>query len=601
MGTCPSCGAPLDADSACPRCVLVDVLVVTPPRDAKARLAAAQAIGALGPPAPTFLEAKARLAAPGPLARGIPPGAGAQLQQIAREHGGLLSVQAHTAAPPHPTRLGSWLWVAGALTVAGLTTWAGLRPQSPPPPAAAREPEPAPAPPAASGPALPAPNLAEPGDLAERARQASVEVRCPGPTGYGFLFADRRALVPRQALCAADQPLQLQFADGRRGPAVVERLHPRLGLVTLRVEAEAPAALPCGDSTALGVDAALEYLPEPILAQLAATRVARAEIADCGVPLLSLAGAGPRPGVPLLHRGRVVGIAVELPEALVPGPLAAPIETVLPPLGTHAAGWNRRRQATQEPDARLRAGFLKGLDQPYLAGVARAPGGIRAALLVPQPAPEGNAVRLRWRVDGISRCQVSAAFGTLVPLGEASPQLRAVPRVEWLLEEPGATALLAGEAVLASLDCAPEDLEAAGVLELPAGEGHSGRAAVGAGELAAAIRSTLQKEAAALARQEEAREQQAQMEKELLWRQRFGELRHRLEQAERRVETTRKDLARRQGWSGSMDEAPTSLGDLERLKAVLAEAEAELERLRAEEHELERLASLASVPREWRR
>jgi S1-C subfamily serine protease len=591
---CPFCREGVsDQASTCPRCrapQLIDVAIEAFVGDARDRLAAAQALARIGPPGPTFLEAKDRLDRSGVLlAQAVPRPVAARIAEVAAEHGAQLSLshyQPALVAANWPLRLsvagglalllalGGWFFhrsaPTGVVAVSAPDAWTLARPVRPEPPSEPQE---------------------SPGD---RLLRASVTIRCGARRGYGFFVGEELLLAPARDVCPKGESQSVVLADGRSLLGTTESRDEALDLARIKVVGAAASALSVGDSTQLRPGTPLLFLTEPILSGVSRTVALALAVPEGGHALIQVSAERlARPGSALVDgQGRVVAMAVTEPEALGSGPFALPIEYAFAPEGPHFERWQEvlSQAAIAETDARRR--LVAMLDEPYLAGVAAAPDGSFMAVFLRRPPgfTQPVLIQLDWEPEIGNPCKAMAHIpGPWGPVANLPAAARRLPRLEWMTQGVAPEEIWATVASLQAGDCPSGELQSAGRLALRAGATNRGQALLAAGQLAQAAGADAREQAAQQRRDEEARASQEQGQEAAQWRLAFRAAQGRVDALESQVRLEEEDLGRR-----------LEVVEAERLRQRIARDRAELERARSDLHELERQAAFKAVPLEWR-
>jgi hypothetical protein len=211
--------------------------------------------------------------------------------------------------------------------------------------------------------------------------------------------------------------------------------------------------------------------------------------------------------------------------------------------------------------------------------------------------PHGTMHEFVLEKDGRRRCSLKASFTKWTPLKEA---VATTPtrQMQWLVRNGFVDGVYVGAGVLEPLDCAQLQLVGVAALSLKEGGEDHGTAPIELEGLS--MRNGQPSSPPARPRPSVAAPPPASPNEpnEQRWRGAFALARRNLEQASQRIGATQKALDTRDGLVGG---GTRHLGTNEQLKAQLAQqtearavAEAQLEAL-------EREASNAGVPREWRR
>lgn len=611
LDLCPACGARSDSDVGCPRCgagLLVDLWLEAPVPEPRIRFQAARELAALLPAA-SFSAIRASLARPGePVATRLPRGAARRGLEALSRHGVRAVARASPASSgrsrwPRRAAFGTALLLAlaaglGALVWARARTAASAAGESSlgagPSGAARRVP--------AEG-AAPAERPLSTQELTALTLGSVVEVACGAQGGTAFFVTPERAVTNAHVACGQGEPLKVRFADGRQLLGRMVEQDRKLDLAVLEVVGAAARPLPVGDSTALAPGDPLVLLgsPQGLAFTAHEAKVSHPRRNAFGRALIQLNGSvNPgNSGGPLLDaRGRVVGVvSMKVTNADGIG-LALPVEYLFPFFpGLEPADAQARqrwaetlRQVRQEDAAeveRYRGRYVK----PALGGGIVTPGGELYVVVLRrwQGAPSRLAVTVDLRSEGKVLCSSETAVDAWEPAQERlERELRDAPdqpRLRWAAEHGLLRDVYAGLGPLDLSGCAAGDLPATAVLAVRDGD-----------ESASPIQAPRPSQLEASVRQQQARErdrsvreaaQGARAEQE--WRGAFRRARDEISA----LEVRRNDLLAR-----VQDSLPTTAPDDPRRQ--LAGVEARLSKSREWLQDLERQASNAAVPREWR-
>jgi hypothetical protein len=573
-------------------------------------------------------------------------------------HGPTAAAGPAPARPKVPTRIrpsggrrlsGILALVALVAAVAGTVGFLVGRRQAPSPAAPAQTPEaraPAPGAPAADGAGERAPGGgdaaagagAAPADetwseaelAAARDRlAASVGVlSCEGRAGRAvFVDADRAlATVP----CAPGETVPISLSGGREFVARVLAVDRSFGISSLEVPGAAVAAIPLGAAADLapGTEVAA-LLDDERSPRLAAFRV-RGLASVLGVPALRLAGGPRRLGGPVLDRaGRLPALVPHDP--IDPGQpslavAAEALASMLPGAAAPGARWDGERERLEAEDRRALEEFAAMARDTELAAVRVGAGGTLAVTILRRagarpapeplrgtvegpPAPEGRA-----QAEAGGSCRAEGAVRAWRSAGEALDRPGAEPvapplgaRIRWALPRGAASDLWIGEGELA-LECDGGSLPEGARLRLDGGGAGSPSLPVPRVALVAERARAVEAEERERRASEEAAERQrleeergraeaerrrAEAEVEASWRTAFQQAHDRLRQiGERRDQLDRER---------SRAESNYQFVEAEQLKQLRNAAQVELRQAEADLEELDRQASLAGIPRSWRR
>lgn len=629
MHPCPSCGEPDAAGAACERCgaaLLADVVLQGALPTDRERFLAARALAALGPPAPSFAEARELLSRRGGtlVSRVSRPFAQRAVAAVG-EHGVRASLVAPDGKAPRldtVARVGV-VHFLGVVAVLG-AIWLAPRAwelistlRSPPaaaPDASGAAPSPARAPssvdprapatatsPAAAAAPAAALSLA---DLTALILPSVVAIRCPSSVGAGFFIDAETVLTNAHVACREGETTKVRLRDGRELLGRTALRDDWLDVARVEVAGAAGKPLPIGDSTVVrpGDPLLLVGSPRGLDFTLHEGRASFVGRAVQGIGYLQInASVNPgNSGGPLLDTaGRVVGIvSLQVLDAEGIG-LALPIEYAQPPGDAKAkARWDALLAAVKDEDDKLRAQVVDQTQKPFLVGTTAAGERGLGALVVQrfEGGPHAQTHLFELRIHDSWRCTVKAEFSSWLSLAEAAKQHQRASRgLQWLLLAGGGRDLYVGAAPIDFEGC-PKDVEvASSVLAFRDGAEVRGSARLDPEEVrnARALAQqqkvkSLQRSASAAASRERAEEVAASS-----WRLAFNGARARIASAQAAVLDGRRLLQS----SSSMVHAAL----YQQRTLQLSRSEAELSAAQARLRDLERRAALEAVPLEWRR
>jgi hypothetical protein len=504
----------------------------------------------------------------------------------------------------------------------------------PPPGAAAPEGAGAPGPgggESAAGGAGPASEAWSEAELAEARDRlvASVGVlSCEGRPGRAVFVEAERALatVP----CAAGGTVPVSLPGGREFLARVLASNRTFGISSLEVPGASVAAVRLGAAADLAPGAEVAaLLDDERSPRLAPFRV-RGLASVLGVPALRLAGGSRHLAGPVLDRsGRLAALVPHDP--IDPGQpalavAAEALASLLPGAAAAGSRWDEEQARLEAEDRRALEEFgALGRDTDLVAVRAAAGGAVAVTVLrragarpareplrglvESPPAPDGTApaeANGPCRAEGTVRSWRSAGEALDHP-GEAPVAPPLAARLRWALPRGAASDLWIGDGELA-LECDGGSLPQGARLRLDGSGGSSTalplpREALAAEWARAAEALERERRAAedeaerlrleAERRRAEEERRRAEAEVEASWRAAFQQAHDRVRQiAERRDELERE----RSRAAGNYQ-----FVESEQLKQLRNAAQVELRQAEADLEELDRQASLAGVPRSWRR
>jgi serine protease Do len=400
-------------------------------------------------------------------------------------------------------------------------------------------------------------------------------------------------------VCGRNVELKVVTGDGRTLLGKVEAEDEWLDWALVRVPGAGVATpLPLGDSTALQATDPVLIIGAP--KGLAGT-VHSGQVSFVGRNLHGVAfvqvNADVNPGNsggPLLDgHGRVVGIvSLKITNADGMG-MALPVEYVRPaladlppPEATAAARFAELRRKVEAEDATEVARMRTDLAKPVLLDVGVA--GPRALSLVVMQRWSGRPGTARVTVelhhDGQVLCRPSTYVSDWVDLQKKVKELsdaKAERQLTWLLRHDLLADVHFGGAV-ANLDRCPDAIPPDTRLKLEGAEGDGAWAklpALGADRGQQAYRARL----------EQARRQADQRAEEREWRQAFAQAKARVRQLSERRDQLRREIV-----------SPRDLNSYDAAQRNLPGVEQALRQAQEQLDDLERKASLQSVPRAWR-
>lgn len=504
-------------------------------------------------------------------------------------------MQASRTIAPRPKRRALAVVALVVLASAVATGWMAIRHTDAPDP----RPEPAPGPaPAAASPAAPEPQEAPDARSAFLAARAAFT--CGEATGEAVFVGPERAIA---SIPCPDGQGQVRLSDGRDLLARVRPGAPPGTAVLDLPGASAPFVSP-GAATALADGAPLLVGLESAGPETLGEATARGLVPVDGLPLLRAEeAAGPLAGPVVDVAGRVVGIVPSAP----PDPdrpwLAVPVEAFAALLGREVpAAWTPIAERAADDDRRAQGELWNRLHRSVVL-LSATPGPDGVALVVARAGkgrPPAETVRLA--VDPPARdCD---PVGRIVDWKTGPRAFEGVPvppallaRIVRLVPPPGGGATWMGTG-LARLDCDPSRVADAATLTIPGSDPpapvpfprgaalQDPRPASGAEGVGDRPPSPEEAQALAAAAEEAAAW-------EVGWRQAFREANDRVAQArQRRLDIQVQREEARGNFQYVLEQQLD--GDLE---------VARLEERRAAEalDDLDRRASLAAVPRAWRR
>jgi serine protease Do len=474
----------------------------------------------------------------------------------------------------------------------GAVTLKHRAPQEPPP-------EPAPAPVVVTE---VAPETRTTQDISKASLPGTVSLRCEGSTGAGFFVGEELVLTNAHVACERGKFMEVSLADGRRVLGETLERDETLDLATVRVSGARAEPLPLGDSTQLSPGDRLVFIGSP---KGLSFTVHEGKVSHLGREYLGVgyvqfdASINPgNSGGPLLNeKGEVVGVvSLKVNNAEGIG-LALPIQYASKLLKVPATPESEQRwtelltKVAREEERALRQ-FQLEADHPALVGLEEVANVGLAVAVVERfaSAPSKKSHRFELQAD-LGRCGMEVAFERWRPLLEAVKEEDNSRRLRWLVSKGLAQGLYVGVARLPVEECA---LTGTGTGWLTVEGGNP--------ELKAKLELAVVEKARAVVK--------ARMQSRDRLISLTGEpMRERREQ----VDAHNREAAA--SWSNAFRQAQAQLRRLEEqrrkyaqlyatghdVRGNLDDVDRELKRAREELDELEREASNAGIPREWRR
>ncbi|WP_408891371.1 trypsin-like peptidase domain-containing protein [Myxococcus faecalis] len=601
---CLRCGAP-DAGNVA-RCVCgaslrVDVVLRDAVVDERARFALARAISQLGPPAPSFSEARSLLARAGaPLAHGVFRAFAEKLLTVLRAQGARAELRPFVEVAvlsEEPARGGRRALLGVLLLVAvAVGVWVARSPRF----AQARSEVLSLASGEASpGDKAPGPVTLSTAEISRRAGPSTLTLRCGSKTGSGFFVEPELVLTNEHVVCPPGKMMTAVLADGREllGETVASDVD--LDLATVRVVGAKAAPLPLGDVTRLEPGDPLVFIGSP---QGLDFTVHEGKVGYVGRHYLGTgyvqfnASVNPgNSGGPLLNgQGEVVGVVsmkIENSDGLG---LALPIAyaSKLVPVPTTPESterWKALLERVARDEAREAQRFQMDTEQQVLLSVQRVDGLGLVVLVLERFDSPPTSLKRRMELEAEGKtCTLDLEFEDWRPLSQSLAAQEDSRRLRWFLSKGLTRGIHVGGARLPVETCA---LPATGTASLKAGQGSGEnleRIEVSLKDVRDA-RDTWNRNPTGIQRWERERFKQRLVgtqsrEEEERWRTSFGKARARVARFEeertrlRQDEASGKPVARRQ-----------------------QEVEAELKLASQQLSELERYATEKNVPAEWRR
>lgn len=556
---CLRCGAPDPGDRTrclCGASLLVDVVLKQPLEDERQRFALARAVAVLGPPAPTFSQARTALAIPGDrLVAGVSRAFAQQLLEVLAEHGATATLR-----PAQQPLLESQRSSRGPVAaVLGLVALAGLgvgiwRAMAPAPQATPSQVSSAPAQGTAGEAAAPGvtaqaevPVALSTQEISQLASPSTLSLRCGAKTGSGFFVEPELALTNEHVACPPGKSMEVTLPDGRRLLGETVASDEDLDLATVRVVGANATPLKLGDSTLLRPGDPLVFIGSP---KGLAFTVHEGKVGFLGRQYLGVgyvqfnASINPgNSGGPLLNgRGEVVGVVsmkIENADGLglaLPIQYASKLLTLPTPSPEATERWEALLARVAQEEERELEHFRQESARPELISVERAPNVGLVVLLVEHfEAPPSRVSRPLTLEVGEESCALEVDFSYWRALEDSVGQARDSRRLRWFISRGVTQGLHVGVGRLPIEKCSPPGTGPAWV-KLAQGAEERNRLEVPPEELAAARQTwkRMGRHVKAWERYVQARgaeEKQAQEEGEQ-WRVNFRRARERIARLE---------------------------------------------------------------------
>lgn|GEM_PF-988700 len=604
---CPNCGAraPEDAQacSTCGTSLLVDVFLARPLADPRKGFQAAKDLSAMGPPAPAFAQARDRLAS----------GTQALVAQVSRSFAaevmavlktsGLEAVVRPAAVVPAP-RIASRTWAGFGAMLLLAATYGMLQLRAP----AVVAPVEA-APPVVVGKPLEPPVTARltTQQISKKVLAAVAAVKCGEKVGSGFFVGPEKLFTNAHVVCT-DGPVMVTLADGRNLLGKVGVKDPWTDLAVVEVAGANLEPLEVGDTTSLEPGDKIVFVGSPrgldfTVHEGRVSFVGRNFLGLAYVQLDATVNPGNSGGPMFNDRGEVLGIvSMKVTDAEGIG-LALPLEYAQAPANDAAlARWQKILSRVQAEDLKEqiaeRERMMPGMTQ--LVGSRTVEGRAVAVIMERWKAvPHAGLREFVFTAANGQTCAVRGSFSNWVSLKDAEAGNSSSRRIAWLLHNRIADGMFLSAGLVQSLDCKPAQLAGEGELTLREGGEGFGQFSV-EGRVLSPVATAV---AAAPAVVEHEVPDRREAEEEAAWRQRFRQIRQRIEQIQSSARAAKSEIDRMDQLvsSGRLQLSQQGNAQYQQLHDRLARTEPDRLAAEAELHELERQAALHAVPLEWRR
>ena len=559
---------------------------------------AAKDLGALGPPAPAFQQARDRLSA----------GSAALVSQVSRAFA--LEVVAALKAsgveavilrgvPLAPRRRSPLILAGVALLLA--TAFVFHRSTRAPEPSA-----PALSTPAPIAPARPAPLTTQ--ELSKRVKTSVASVRCDEQVGSGFFIGKERLITNAHVVCPGDGPLKVTLADGRNLLGKVISRDEWVDLAEVDVFGANATALDVGDTTALEAGDSVVFVGSPKGLEFTTHEgkvsfVGRNFLGVAYVQINAAVNPG-NSGGPLFNaQGEVLGIvSLKVTDADGIG-LVLPLEYAQAPTEEGAlARWKAVLARVAEQDRREQVEERARLEpgKPQLVATKAVDGRGTTALIMERWGSAPQSVTREFTLsNGKAGCALRADFKKWVSLKDTQSKQPDSRRLKWIMRNGISEGIFLSAAFLEPVDCTPQQLT--GEAEVALAGDERNHFTVLANELRPGSQPPpvgntppAQAPIANLG---------SPADDEALWRPRFRNAHQKIEQLEQNALKAQQEITSmdRQVAEGGRELSPNGRDRYLRLKEQVSRKGADRVAAAAELHELERQAAFSAVPFEWRR
>ncbi len=596
---CPNCGAraPGEAQTCntCGTSLLLDVFLTQPLGDPRKAFQAAKDLSAMGAPAPSFAQARDRLMS----------GSQALVAQVSKSFAAEviatlatsgLDAVGRPAVVPVARRIATRTWVGfgAVLVLAGVYGMTQLRAPPVVDPVAPVEPVVAPRP---FEPPVTARLTTQ--QLSKKVLRAVAAVKCGEKLGSGFFIGPEKLITNAHVVCA-EGPVMVTLADGRNLLGKVQVKDPWTDLAVVEVAAANLEPLDVGDTTSLEPGDKIVFIGSPrgldfTVHEGKVSFVGRGFLGLAYVQLDATVNPGNSGGPMFNDRGEVLGIvSMKVTDTEGIG-LALPLEYAQAPSNDAAlARWQKILSRVQAEDLKEqlaeRERLLPGMTQ--LVG-SRAVEGRAVAVIMERWKAVPHAVLRDFVFTAANgqTCAVRGTFSSWVSLKDAEAGNASSRRIAWMIHNRIAEGMYLSAGLVQSLDCKAGQLIGEGELTL------------GSESFPVEGRTLKAVEAAVVPPPAIVVPDRREAEEEAAWRQRFRQIRQRLEQIQTSARAAKSEIERMDQLvgSGRMQLSQEGNAQYQQLRDRLARAEPDRLAAEAELHELERQAALHAVPLEWRR
>ncbi|WNG45929.1 trypsin-like serine protease [Archangium minus] len=461
---CLRCGRPEEGEGVRCRCgasLLVDVVLKERAPEERRSFQLARALAPLGPPVPPFAELRKALErADGRVVRGVSRVFAQRVVEALATQGATAELRPakSTGAMPGwvPAVLGGAV-LLGVGVGAVVATRKAPVPETPVATAAAIAPD-------AGTETLAPPKELTTQEISRLALPGTVSLRCEGSTGAGFFVGEEQVLTNAHVACPVGVMMEVTLSDGRRVLGQTLERDEDLDLATVRVSGARAEPLPLGDATDLSPGDRLVFIGSP---KGLSFTVHEGKVSHLGREYLGVgyvqfdASVNPgNSGGPLLNgRGEVVGVvSLKVTNAEGIG-LALPIQYAgkmvsVPSTPESEQRWTALREKVAREEERGLRQFRLEPYSPALLGLEESPTvGLVVFLAERFPqAPSRMSHRFELQSDA-GTCAMEVTFERWKPLMDAARDEDNTRRLRWLASKGLTEGLYVGAARLPVESC----------------------------------------------------------------------------------------------------------------------------------------------------
>ncbi|QRK04849.1 trypsin-like peptidase domain-containing protein [Archangium violaceum] len=462
---CLRCGRPEDGEGVRCRCgasLLVDVVLKERNPEERRSFQLARALAPLGPPVPPFAELRKELErADGRVVRGVSRVFAQRVVEALATQGATAELRPSKSTGGMPGWVPAVIGGAALIGVGVGAVMATRKAPVPETPAATVE---ATAVPDAGTEAEAPPKMLTTQEISRLSLPSTVSLRCEGSTGAGFFVGEELVLTNAHVACPVGTVMEVTLSDGRRVLGQTLERDEDLDLATVRVSGARAEPLPLGDATELSPGDRLVFIGSP---KGLSFTVHEGKVSHLGREYLGVgyvqfdASVNPgNSGGPLINgRGEVVGVvSLKVTNAEGIG-LALPIQYAEKMVSVPATPESEQRWAAlqekvaQEEERGLRQFRLEpytpallGLEESTSVGLV-----VFLAERFPQ-APSRMNHRFELQSDA-GTCAMEVSFERWKPLMDAAKDEDNTRRLRWLASKGLTEHLYVGAARLPVESC----------------------------------------------------------------------------------------------------------------------------------------------------